>query len=148
MFPQSLYSYDLRFLSFRREQAASFNLSCHINHLSSLKKNFLLHFGRIRNYLPLDPLKRLVNALVISHLDYCNSLLYGLPSNKLAKLKRVQNTSAKLIVGTRRFDNLTPILRDLNWLSIPARLEFKILLFHAILSSEFLPPLHPLQALL
>ena len=74
------------------------------------------------------PPKRLVNALVISHLDYCNSLLYGRPSNELLKLQRIQNTAARLIVGARRFDHITPILRDLHWLPIPTRLEFKILL--------------------
>ena len=49
-------------------------------------------------------------------------------SNELAKLQRVQNTAARLIVGARRFDHITPILRDLHWLPILARLEFKILL--------------------
>ena len=76
-------------------------------------KSFLHNsIGRIWKYLPPDPLKRLVNALVISHLHYCNSLLYGLPSNELAKLhvQRVQNTAARL--------------RDLHWLPIPARLDF------------------------
>ena len=57
---------------------------------------------------------------------HCNSLLYGLPSYELAKLLRVQ--TARLIVGARRSDHMTPILRDLHWLPIPARLEFKILL--------------------
>ena len=41
---------------------------------------------------------------------------------------RVQNTTARLIVGARQFDHMMPILKDLHWLPIPARLEFKILL--------------------
>ena len=81
--------------------------------------------GCIRKYLSLDPRKRLVNALVISHLDYCNSLPYDLHSNKLAKLQRVQNTAAWLILGARRFDQITPLP---HWLPLPARLEFTILL--------------------
>ena len=106
---------------------ANFTISSHINDLCK-KAFFINFFGRIWKYLTLDPLKRLVNALVISHLDYCNSLLYGLPYYELAKLQRVQNTRARLIVGARRFDHMTPILKDLYWLPIPARLEFKILL--------------------
>ena len=70
-----------------------FTLSNHINDLC--KKAFFLinSIGRIWKYLPPDPLKRLVNELVILHLDYGNSLLYGLPSNKSAKLQWVQNTT-------------------------------------------------------
>ena len=43
--------------------------------------------GRIRRYLPYDGLKMLVNSLVISRLDYCNSVLYGIP-----KYQRGQTT--------------------------------------------------------
>lgn len=106
---------------------ANFTLTSHINDLCR-KAFFINSIGRIRKYLPPDPLRRLVDALVISHLDYCNSLLYGLPSYELAKLQRVQNTVARLIVRARQSDHMTPILRDLHWLPIPARLEFKILL--------------------
>ena len=38
--------------------------------------------GRIRKYLSLDELKMLVNVFVISRLDYCNCLLYGIPNIK------------------------------------------------------------------
>ena len=47
---------------------------------------------------------------------------------ELAKQQRVQNTAARLIVRALRSDHMTPILTDLHWLPIPARLEFKILL--------------------
>ena len=101
---------------------ANFTLSSHINDLCKKAFFFINSTGHVRKYLPLDPLKRLVYALVISHLDYCNSLLYGLPYYELAKLQRVQNTAARLIVGAHRFDHMTPILKDLHWLPIRARL--------------------------
>ena len=53
---------------------ANFTLSSHVNDLCKKAFFFINSIDRIRKYLPLDPLKRLVNALVISHLDYCNSL--------------------------------------------------------------------------
>ena len=109
---------------------ANLTLSSHIHDLCKKAFFFINSIGRIRKYVPPDPLKRLLNALVISHLDHCNSLLYGLPSNELAKLQRVQNTAARLIVGARRFDHITSILRDLHWLPIPARLEFVLLLIN------------------
>ena len=64
----------------------------------------------------------------MSRIDYCNSLLYGLPSVHLSKLQRVQNAAARLICGTPRFEHITPVLCDLHWLPIKLRISFKILI--------------------
>ncbi len=84
--------------------------------------------GRIRRYLSKEDLKRLVNALVISRLDYANSILYGLPKYELDKLQRVQNAAARLITGKKKSDHITPVLKDLHWLPIKYRINFKIML--------------------
>jgi len=57
-----------------------------------------------------------VVAFISCRLDYCNSLLYGLPDTLLRKLQSVQNATARLITGTRRRDHITPVLRELHWL--------------------------------
>ena len=46
----------------------------------------------------------------------------------LSALQHIQNTAARLISRTRKHEHITPILRDLHWLSIPQRIKFKILL--------------------
>ncbi|CAH3026191.1 unnamed protein product, partial [Porites evermanni] len=60
--------------------------------------------------------------------DYCNSLLYGLPENQLNKLQRVQNMCARLICNESKYCHITPLLVDLHWLPVKFRIEFKILL--------------------
>ena len=84
--------------------------------------------GLIRKYLNKSSAEKLVNSLVTSNLDYCNSLLYGLPSSKLKRLQRIQNTAARIIMRTRKYDHITPVLKQLHWLPISQRIEFKILL--------------------
>ena len=65
---------------------------------------FQLHLiARISRYLPRKAKERVVNALVISRLDYCNSLMHGTTQHNLDKLQRVQNSAARLIVGTSKF---------------------------------------------
>ena len=61
-----------------------------------------------RKFLTFEILKILVNSSVISRLDYCNSLLYGLPTIHLNKLQRVQNAAAGLISNTLRINHITP----------------------------------------
>ena len=70
----------------------------------------------------------LVHAFITSRIDYCNSLLYGLPNSLLAKIQRVMNASARLVCYTPRFCHITPIMRDLHWLPIRARINFTVLL--------------------
>lgn len=84
--------------------------------------------GYIRKYLTVNATKALVNSLITSRIDYCNSLLYGVPKTVLNKLQHVQNTAARLISRTSRYDHITPVLRQLHWLPIQDRICFKLLL--------------------
>ena len=70
----------------------------------------------------------LIHAFVTSRLDYCYSLLYGLPKYQISKLQRVQNTAARLITNTRKYDHITPALYSLHWLPVFYRIHFKILI--------------------
>ena len=87
------------------------------------KANYAItSIGRIRKYLPSNGLKMLVNSLVISRLDYCNSLLYDIPKYQRDKLQRIQNTAARMITGARSSDHITPLLKSLHWLPVEARI--------------------------
>ena len=70
----------------------------------------------------------LIHAFVTSRLDNGNSLLCGIAEDSLQKLQRVQNAAARLIMGLRKFDRITPALVELHWLPIRQRILFKILL--------------------
>ena len=74
----------------------------------------------------MDAAKTLVNAFVGSRLDYCNSLLAGANGALLTKLQCIQNAAARLITRARKFDNNTPVIRDLHWLLVGRRIEFNI----------------------
>ena len=65
-------------------------------------------------------------AFISWRLDYCNTLLYGLPGTLLRKLQSVHNATARLITGTRRSDHISPVLRELHWLSVRDRVKFNL----------------------
>ena len=68
----------------------------------------------------------LIVALVLSRLDYCNSILFGLPANLIQRLQSVQNAAARLTFRIRRSEHITPELISLHWLRVPERISFKL----------------------
>ena len=63
-----------------------------------------------------------------------NIILYGLPAFQIAILQRVQNTAARLVYMSPKFIHISPYLKELHWLPVKFRIEFKItiLTFQAI----------------
>ena len=70
----------------------------------------------------------LIVQLILSKLDYCNSILVNASCRNLNTFQAVMNTAARLIYGGRSSDHITPLLMDLHYLIIPDRITFKILL--------------------
>jgi hypothetical protein len=98
-------------------------------HISNRCKVALYNFCRIRSirkYLSVDICKMLASSLILSHLDYANSLLYGLAACDINRLQRVQNLSAKMILGRSKYDSSTQCLKELHWLPVAYRIKFKI----------------------
>ena len=58
----------------------------------------------------------------------CNSLLHGIPKYLVCTLQRVQNTAARIVTSTRKYDSITPIMFKLHWLPLHSRIIFKLLL--------------------
>jgi hypothetical protein len=77
----------------------------------------LFKISMIRN-LDTDTCKQLINGQMLSHLDYCNSLLYGANEAVLNQLQLLQNRSARVLTFTPKFDHITPILKELHWLLV------------------------------
>ena len=104
------------------------NFKHHILKKSRLAAMNLRNISKIRQHLSESSCKTLIQALVISHLDYSNAILADLPMSTLQPAQRIQNYAAKVILGRRKFDSSTDALKDLHWLPIHLRARFKLLL--------------------
>ena len=87
----------------------------------------LQHIHATRKYLTKSASNKLMVSLVISHLDYANALLGGLPKCSINQLQRVQNIAAKIVLGKGRYNSSTRCLAELHWLPFQQRIEFKII---------------------
>ena len=86
-------------------------------------------FRYIRPSLTTETAKIVVQALVMSKLDCCNSILFGISNKLVDKLQRIQNYAAKLILNSSmEYQSSAECLKTLHWLPIRYRIHYKILL--------------------
>ena len=82
-------------------------MSSHVNRLCKPAYFSIKRIGQICKYLDAPCTEKLVHVFVTSKLDYCNSLLIGLPDKEISKLQRIQNSAARLVISTRKTDHIT-----------------------------------------
>ncbi len=88
----------------------------------------LFNTKKIRPFLSEHALQLLVQALVLSRLDYCNALLAGLPASSIKPLQLIQNAASILIFNEPKRMHDTLLFINLHWLA--ARIKFKALMFN------------------
>ena len=86
------------------------------------------NISRIRKYLTKKLLEVIIHALITTKLDYCNSLMYGLPKRLPSKLQSVQNSAARIVTLSRKYNDITPLLIQLHWLPVHYRIVFTMFL--------------------
>jgi hypothetical protein len=98
-------------------------------HVSSIVKSCnwqLRRVGQIRKFLTNSTAEKVIHAFVSSRLDNGNSLLYGLPEYQIERLQRIQNTAARIVTKTPKFDHITTVRKNLHWLPVQQRIIFKL----------------------
>lgn len=101
------------------------------NHVASVARSCryaLYNIRKIRPYLTQHTTQLLTQAVVISKLDYCNALLTGLPARTVQPLRMIQNAAARLVYNQPKRSHVTPLLIELHWLPVAARIKFKSLM--------------------
>ena len=105
---------------------SSLSMEKHISHLCKAIFFHIRRISRIRHLLSVDCTNKLCVSFILSRLDYCNALLYGLPDKFLDKLQRVQNCAARLVLRKGKRCSASSLLKTLHWLPVRARIEYKI----------------------
>ena len=97
-------------------------------HINFICKTAFLEIRRISticHYLAGDATQTLVVSLILSRIDYSNSLLAGLPQSLVCKLHRVQSSAVRLVVHALPCVHITPTLRHLHRLPVRAPISYK-----------------------
>jgi hypothetical protein len=112
------------------------------NHVTQLSRslNFQIrNLSRIRRFVDVNSCHNAIRSLVLSRLDYCNALLNGIPKKQISRLQRIQNRCARLIFKKPKFTRSSPLLKQLHWLPVTERIQFRTLV-HTFKSLNNLSP--------
>ena len=119
-------SKNVKCLGFYYDEKLSFERN--INEIIKICNFRLSNLYRIGFNLPKDLKLQLVQSYIFSCLDYCNAVYYGLNNQLMNKLQSIQNKCAKYVLNVNNFDNAKSMCKELHFLPIYYRINYKIAL--------------------
>ena len=103
-------------------------------HISVLTRTCFFYLPRphqVRRTVGREVTQRLVSAVILSRLDYCNAVIAGLPDATNRPLQGIQNSAARLIAGVSSPEHIIPVLHQLHWLPVEYRqVQLGVLMHH------------------
>ena len=97
----------------------------HVTQVTSKCIGSLCQINRVKYLFDRRTLITIINSLVFSKLFYCSSVWANTTKKNIELLQTVQNFAARIVSGTRKFDHVTPILKQLQWLPIIKQLAVR-----------------------
>ena len=100
----------------------------------------LRNLFHVKKYLPLKSRITMVTNLIISQLDYCNSILICAKKKDIKPLQLALNRAIRFIFYIDRRSHITPFLKKLHILPIEYRIKYKSCLISYKIFHKLAPP--------
>jgi len=97
----------------------------HIANVTSSCTATLCQINRVKNSFDRKTLSLIINSLVMSKLLYCSTVWSNTSDKNIKKLQQVQNFACKIITNSRKYDHVTPLLQELNWMTVKQHLQYR-----------------------
>ena len=81
--------------------------------------------SRVKHVFKKDILVKIINSLVFSKSYYCSSVWSNTSASNIRKLQGVQNFAAYIVSRTRKFDHVSPALKNLRWVPLKSHLYLR-----------------------
>ena len=129
------YASHVKNLGVIMDQNLSWNL--HLKHLSQRCFGILIGLAHAKHVLPHDVMPRLIDALVISHVRYCIQVYGNCNAEMSGVIQKIFNFAARIISNRRKYDHISDVLDNLNWLNARQFVAyFDLCMLHKIITSS------------
>ena len=109
-------------------------------HITNVRKKCftgLAKLRRLKDVLPLTTKRRIYNAIILPHLDYCSVVWQECAVSLRMKVERVQNYGMRLILSKPARTPSTEMRQILNWVPLERRREmFRLMLVHRCITKR------------
>ena len=105
---------------------SKFKNDAYINKICSTSFLYLQKIIKVWHLMDKKTTQVVFQALVLSRIDYCNSLLVVSAEYQIDKLQRIQNLPCRVICSVKKYENISYHLKDLCWLHVCEHIAYKI----------------------
>ena len=85
----------------------------------------ICQINRENNSFDRDTLRAIIFALVLSKFYYCSTVWSNTTATNIKKLQAVQNFACRIITKTKKFERITPALREIKCLPVSGHLHYR-----------------------
>ncbi|XP_066959043.1 uncharacterized protein [Macrobrachium rosenbergii] len=112
----------------------------HINHVIKKVNGVLFFLNRIKDRFDKTSRLTVVESLVLSVINYCSKIWGMTTKEQIDRVQKAQNFAAKIAYGgARKYDHVTPILKELQWMNIETKILFDLCLFVYKICNHLVP---------
>jgi len=79
--------------------------------------------NRVKHAFSKDVLTTIINSLVFSKLYYCSTVRANTTQTNIQKLQGIQNFAARIVCNIRKYDHVSPALKNLKWIPVKSQLK-------------------------
>ena len=91
----------------------------HIDEIYKKTIGTLMYLNRIKDKMPLDIRKMIIQSLALSYINYCSNIWGNTNKTQILRVQKLQNFAAKIAIGNgKKYDRATPYINSLKWLKI------------------------------
>ena len=93
-------------------------------HISAVVRSCFFHIislSKVRPYITYKAASSIAVCLILSKLDYCNSLISGLPQKQIKRLQAVQNAAARTVMKCTHKKQITSLPFLDSFIGFPSR---------------------------
>ena len=99
-------------------------LESHVKRISDRCFGILIGLANAKHVLPREAMPKLIDSLVMTHVRYCAQVYGSAGPTVIGKIQKVINFAARILSNRKKYDHISDVLAELDWLNSEQLIEY------------------------